>query len=276
MFQLTEGIRMFNLRSSPLNRSKCPSRSLGIKWLTRSNIFFRLLSATFIMFFSLNSSAATLPNFSAVYDVNAYGIDLGEAKQSFNCQNSDCTLISIAKPSGLAALFFKDSSVETIKLTQTDNEFKWLSYHKVGISEKDGEKIQKQTTLTLDETHGQIWHKEKQKAWPIQANIYDLMSIVYAIQYNKLNNRPLTDLYIQDNNFQDKLTLTSSDEVESLIFEFSEEWIDALRYTFDSQNSKIELWLLPNYHYFPGKIRVTHKEDDRAITLNLAELQKIL
>jgi hypothetical protein len=102
------------------------------------------------------------------------------------------------------------------------------------------------------------------------------LSIVYAIQYNKLNSRPLTDLYVQDSNFQDKLTLKSADEADSLDFDFSEDWVDTLRYTFDSHNAKIELWLLPNQHYFPGKIRVTHKEDDRAITLNLAELPKIL
>ncbi len=234
------------------------------------------LSTLLLTLYSTNSSAATLPNFSAVYYVNAFGVDLGKAKQSFNCQNSTCTLTSTAKPSGLAAMFFNDSSVETIKLTQTDSALKWLSYHKLGISVKNGKTIQKHTTLTLDETHQKILHTEKQKAWPIQANIYDLMSIVYAIQYNKLNNRPLTDLYVQDNNFQDKLTLTSADKAEQLEFEFSENWIDTLRYTFDSHNSKIELWLLPNHHYFPGKIRVTHKEEDRAITLNLAELQKIL
>lgn len=258
---------MFNLRFNPLNLSN------RLKHTTLSKLCLILLSATL---FSANSSAATLPNFSAIYDVNAFGVDLGQAKQSFNCQNSDCTLISIAKPSGLAAIFFKDSSVETIKLNQTDDELKWLSYHKVGISEKDGKEIQKHTTLTLDEPHQQIWHTEKKKAWPIRPNIYDLMSIAYAIQYNKLNNRSLTNLYIQDNNFQDKLTLTSADELEALEYEFTQDMIDTLRYTFNSHNSKIELWLLPNHYYFPGKIRVTHKEEDRAITLNLAELQKIL
>ena len=243
---------------------------------TFSKKILTLISAAFFAFVSTHSSAATLPNFSAVYDVNAFGVDLGKAKQTFTCQNSDCTLISTAKPSGLAALFFKDSSVETIKLTQTDETFKWLSYHKLGISEKDGVETQKHTTLTRDEPNQQIWHSEKQKAWPIQDHIYDLMSIAYAIQYNKLNNRSLTDFYIQDNNFQDKLTLNSADDAEELEFEFTENTINTVRYTFESHNSKIELWLLPNHLYFPGKIRVTHKEEDRAITLNLAELQKIL
>ncbi|MDA3808584.1 MAG: DUF3108 domain-containing protein [Thiomicrorhabdus sp.] len=267
---------MFNLRFNLLTFSNSPNRLCRLKDSALSKNFLIILSTTLFAFLSANSLAATLPNFSAVYDVNAYGIDLGKAKQSFNCQENDCTLISRAKPSGLAALFFKDSSVETIKLTQTDDEFKWLSYHKLGLSQKDGKEIQKHTTLSLDETHQQIWQTEKKKAWPIQANIYDLLSIVYAIQYNKLNSRPLTDLYVQDSNFQDKLTLKSADEADSLDFDFSEDWVDTLRYTFDSHNAKIELWLLPNQHYFPGKIRVTHKEDDRAITLNLAELPKIL
>ncbi len=267
---------MFHLRFNPPNISTLPNTPTRLKDCAFSKSFVGLLSAALFVLLPANSSAATLPNFSAVYAVNAFGIDLGKAKQNFNCQNSDCTLISTAKPSGLAAMFFKDSSIETIKLVQTENSLKWLSYHKLGISEKDGKQTQKHTTLTLDENLQQIWHREKNKAWPIQTNVYDLMSIAYAIQYNKLNNRPLTDFFVQDNNFQDKLTLKSADKAEQLEFEFSENWMDTVRYTFDSHNSKIELWLLPNHHYFPGKIRVTHKKDDRAITLNLAELQKIL
>jgi hypothetical protein len=235
-----------------------------------------MLSASLFTSYATNSHAATLPNFSAAYHVNAYGIELGKATHRFICQKSDCTLISKAKPSGLAAMFFNDSSIETIKLTQTDSALKWLSYHKLGISEKNGKETQKHTTLTLDETNQRIWQTEKQKAWPIQENIYDLISIAYAIQYNILNNRPLTDFYVQDSNFQDKLVYQPGNQAEKLPFDFSENWIDTVRYTFDSHNSKIELWLLPNHHYFPGKIRVTNKEEDRAITLNLAERQKIL
>lgn len=267
---------MFNLRFNPLTLSNRPNRQRATRSKDFLMLLMTLLLASLFTLFSTTSSAATLPNFSAVYNVNAFGVDLGKARQTFNCQNGECTLISIAKPSGLAALFFKDSSVETIKLSQTNDELKWLSYHKLGISEKEGKETQKQTTLTRDETHQKIWHTEKQKAWPIQANIYDLMSITYAIQYNKLNNRPLTNLYVQDSNFQDKLTLTSADKAEALKFEFAKELIDTQRYTFESHNSTIELWLLPNHSYFPGKIRVTHKDKDRAITLNLAELQKIL
>lgn len=222
------------------------------------------------------SYAATLPNFTSAYSVNAFGVDLGKAKHTFHCQDNDCTLTSIAKPSGLAALFVKESSIETIKLIQSDDELKWLSYHKLGLSEKGGKQIEKQTTLTRDDALQQIWHAEKQRSWPIQKDIFDLMSIAYAIQYNKLNNRPLNTLYIQDSNFQDALTLISTKESEKLNLEFKKQDLDAVRYTFDSHNSKIELWLLKNEHYFPGKIRVTHKENNRAITLNLAELQKTL
>ncbi|MGM0540944.1 MAG: DUF3108 domain-containing protein [Pseudomonadota bacterium] len=267
---------MFNLRFNPLSLANRPNRPLHLKRTTCSKNFLILLSVTLFTLFSTISSAATLPNFSAVYNVNAFGVDLGKARQTFSCQNGDCTLISVAKPSGLAALFFKDSSIETIKLTQTDDELKWLSYHKLGISVKDGKETQKHTTLTRDEAHQKIWHSEKQKSWPLQANIYDLMSVAYAIQYNKLNNRPLTGLYVQDSNFQDKLTLTSGGKAEALQFDFTKELIDTQRYSFESHNSTIELWLLPNHNYFPGKIRVTHKDKDRAITLNLAELQKIL
>lgn len=241
-------------------------------------LLFTLFFSQWLLFFSPPSFAATLPNFKATYEVDAFDIILGKANYAFNCQQTDCTLTSSAKPSGLARLFTSDSSYETAKFTQTKQDLTWLSYHKLGLSEKNGKTIEKTVTLTREERQKRIWHSEKEKAWPIQTNIYDLMSIAFAIQYYKLNNRPLPELnlYIQDNNFQESIAFETVDKAETIGFEFADDELEALRYTFASHNSKIELWLLENHHYFPGRIRITNKEEDRTITLNLAELPHIL
>jgi len=253
-------------------QSKNPLRTYGSKPLLSGLIL--LLSALHVT----SSSAQTLPDFKSTYYVNAFGVDLGKAKHSFQCQQADCTLISYAKPSGLAALFFNDTSTETIKLKQTDKTLKWLSYHKLGISEKDGHKKEKHVTMKLDEPNNQIVYVEKNRVWPIQPNTFDLMSIAYAIQYFKLNNRSLEsiELHVQDNNFQEKLAFKSIDKVDSLTLEFSDKEFKAFQYTLESKKSRIELWLLPNHHYFPSKIRLINKQEDKTITLNLAELPKLL
>lgn len=222
--------------------------------------------------------AETIPNFKSSYYVEAFGATLGKAHHSFNCKDNNCTLISRAKPSGFAALFIKDSSVEFIKLKQTNTLFKWLNYHKVGISEKDGKNAEKHITLALDEHNQEIIFLEKDRHWPIQVNIFDVMSLPYALQYYKLNNTPIKDLtlHIQDNNFQEQLVIKSFDQVEYVEFEFGFEEQKTLKYTLDSRNYQIELWLLANNRYFPGKIRLINKQEDKTITLKLAGLPKIL
>ncbi|VAW45773.1 hypothetical protein MNBD_GAMMA03-435 [hydrothermal vent metagenome] len=229
-------------------------------------------------FYTTTSLATTLPNFKTSYNVNAFGVELGKATHQFNCEQEDCTLISRAKPSGAAALFFSDSSIETIQLKQTKDNLIWLSYHKLGTSKKDGKKNQKHTTLKRNETNKQVVFIEKNRTWSIQPNTFDIISISYAIQYFKLNNRPLEtlELHIQDNNFQEKLTFKTIEQADLLDFQFSNKNFNALKYIFDSQQFKIELWLLPDHQYFPGKIRLINKKEDKTITLNLSELPKIL
>lgn len=232
----------------------------------------------FIVLYTTTSLAATLPNFKSSYYVNAFGVELGKANHQFQCQQENCTLISRAKPSGLAAMFFSDSSIETIQLKQTKDSLTWLSYHKLGVSKKDGKTTKKHTTMKRDDAHNQIIFIEKNRTWSIQPNTFDIMSISYAIQYFKLNNQPLKELqlHIQDSNFQEKLIFKTIDQPEQLEFKFSNHSFNALKYVFESQKSRIELWLLPEHNYFPGKIHLINKKEDKTITLNLSELPKIL
>ena len=148
--------------------------------------------------------AAKLPNFNAVFDVEAAGLTLGQAKHSMQCKDSICTLKSDAKPSGLAAVFFKDSSHETITLHQTENTLNWQSYHKLGISYKNDIAKEKATNLKLVTEENKVVYPEKNREWPMQPQLFDVMSIAYAIQHAQLNNLPMNNFTLQDSNFQDK------------------------------------------------------------------------
>lgn len=231
-----------------------------------------------IALYTASSFSATLPNFKSSYYVNAFGVELGKATHQFQCQQTDCTLVSRAKPSGFVAMFFSDSSIETIQLKQSKDALTWLSYHKLGISKKDGKTTKKHTTMKRDESNNQVIFIEKNRTWPIQTNTFDIMSISYAIQYFKLNQHSLKalELHIQDSNFQEKLIFKTIDQPEKLEFKFSNRSFNALKYVFESQKSRIELWLLPDHSYFPGKIRLINKKEDKTITLTLSELPKIL
>ena len=219
--------------------------------------------------------AAKLSNFKAVFDVEAVGLTLGQAKHSMQCKDSICTLKSDAKPSGFAAVFFKDSSHETITLHQTENTLKWQSYHKLGISYKNDIAKEKTMNLKLDKAENKVIYPEKKREWPMQPQLFDVMSIAYAIQHAQLNNLPMNNFTLQDNNFQDKLTLKSTNNSDYLGFEFADNDLEAVKYYFTSKHAEIELWLLPKYNSFPGKIRVVNK-DEKTITLSLAEPPKTL
>ena len=237
-----------------------------------------LLTAVLLTGYASAGLTATIPSFQSSYKVNAFGTNLGIAKNSFSCKGENCTLVSSAKPSGFAALFFKDSSIETIKLKQSNDSIQWLSYHKLGISEKDGKQTKKHTTIALDEANKQIHATEKKRSWAAQSQLFDVMSIPYALQYYKLNKQPISklNLYIQDNNFQEKLKITAVDQSDTIEFGFAEDDVKALKYTLDSNNYQIDLWLLPKTRFFPGKIRVINKHEDKTITLILAEPPKLL
>ncbi|WP_321323961.1 DUF3108 domain-containing protein [Thiomicrorhabdus sp.] len=222
------------------------------------------------LFISLPAYSVELPNFKAVFDVEAIGITLGQAKQSFICQQQKCTLKSDAKPSGLAAAFFKDSSHETVQLLQNDNQLNWLSYHKLGISYKGDKAKEKHLNLTYNAKTDMVDYPQKKREWPMRENLFDSVSIAYAIQHAILNKQPIDNFTLQDSNFQDKLIHKATDKHNFVDLDFADDSLDAVKYSFTSNHVNIELWLLPKYNYFPGKIRIVNKEE-KTITLSLAE-----
>ena len=239
----------------------------------------RLIASTGLfllsLFLVLPAHATDLPNFKAVFDVEALGFTLGQAKQRFVCKDHNCTLTSDAKPSGLAAAFFKDSSHETVKFTQKDNQLNWLSYHKLGISYKDNKAKEKNLNLIYQPETGMINCPEKNRQWLKTGKTFDSVSIAYAIQHAVINKQPVNNFTLQDSNFQDTLMHENTDKQAYVDLEFSDDPLDAVKYTFSSQHVNIELWLLPKYNYFPGKIRILNK-DEKTITLSLAEPPKLL
>lgn len=250
------------------------STAVSSKQTTQRHFVSTLFSVA-LLSFSMASHAVELPNFSSVYDVEAMGLTLGQAKQSFTCQKTNCILKSDAKPSGFAAAFFKDSSHETIQLIQTTNQLTWQSYHKLGISYKNNQPKEKHLNLSRNLEKNSVVYREKNRQWPLKANLFDSVSIVYAIQHAVINQQSIESFTLQDSNFQDELLLQSTDMNDSIYVEFEEDELNATKYIFSSEHVEIELWLLPKYNFFPGKIRIINKEE-KTITLTLSEPPNLL
>lgn len=218
--------------------------------------------------------AEPLKNFKAAFEVEAFGMSLGLAKQEMQCNQGLCTLTSKAKPSGFAAMLSSDSSVETIKLKQQQNQLNWLSYHKLGISEKNGKKKTKEQTLEQSpDSVKYIKNGQLQKQWPAKAKSFDSISLAYAIQHAKINNQSLDGFVLQDTKFQDVLTISQTQKLVKIPLAKTDKSVMAEKYQISSKNVKMDLWLLPNYQYFPGKIRIVNQQD-KTITLSLAEPPK--
>ena len=236
-----------------------------------------LVLLAFTGFYSSVTNAQKIPDFSAKFDVEAFGMKLGQAKQELTCKNELCTLTSHAKPSGLAAMLSSDSSKETIKLKQTKTKLTWLNYHKVGKSEKNGETVKKYRTLKLNPEAKQInsfKNKRFKKSWPSQNNLFDSVSFAYGIQFAVLNKQPIEQFFLQDISFQDPLKLVSKEQGQNLELPFKSDFKNAVKYNFKSEHAKITLWLLPTYLYFPSKIQIIN-DNDKTITLFLAEPPKL-
>ncbi|WP_168188904.1 DUF3108 domain-containing protein [Thiomicrorhabdus sediminis] len=237
-----------------------------------SNLMPGLLFSA-LMLFQHQAAAQSIQDFQAKFHVEAMGMNLGIAKHQWQCKQENCFLISDAKPSGLAALFFTDSSLETVSFKQSEKQLLWQGYRKVGFSEKNGTKTQKITELKLNQDT--VVCPQKNKQWPVKEKMFDALSIGYAVWHAKLNRQSLDHFVLIDPNFQTELKLQSKNNNARIALDFGEDNMDAVKYHFVSPKADIELWLLPEFNYFPGKVRIKNQEN-KTLTLSLAEPPKPL
>lgn len=235
----------------------------------------KLLTTLFLLCFSLSALATPLADFKAVFDVDAFGFTVGKAKQNFSCTGQEvqtCTLTSIAKPPSWAERFINESSVEKITLQQTADQFNWLKYQKNLTRRYDDRTEYKTITLKKDHQHKQITFVEEKKNWPIQLQIFDEISIVYAIQHAVLNNQALDNFYLQGDKVQQKLAIYIKKHNEIIDLPFDEN-LNSTFVIFKNDNIHAKVWLLNEHQYFPGRIKIANKKTNKTITLELTKLK---
>jgi len=262
--------RLYRSLSTPFQNSNKPAYS-SIKQSVSFSLALSLLAGT-----SFSVHAKTVPEFDATFNVHAIGIDLGESKHTFRCEENQCTLKAVSEPQGLARLLINESSQETIKLYQDDQRFEWQSYEKKAGKDLSDPSTLKTKYLYVDKrTPPQIVYPKKNRSWPVKDKLYDVVSLAYAVQYYLINQQPLINLHLQDYKYQESLSITRNPAVKELEFFDEESWAKAVQYEFTTSKAKVKIWLLPTYHYFPGRVDVYNIQKDKTITLLLQEPPKI-
>jgi len=239
----------------------------GLKLFTS---YFRLKASVFFLMTLCSSivAAEQLPDFSASFDIRVLGFHIGEAHQEMTCEGKQCLLTSKAEPPGWARQFINESAIEKIRLQQTNDQLKWLQYKKFLTRYYDDKTIHKTYTLVRKENLNKVEYLEKNQFWPNQKHLYDVISMAYGIQFQVLNKKPLNNLYLQDDKIQQKMNFTANNEDDEIDLPFQD---DAQTKLFAFHNGKIDaqLWLMPKLNYFPVRIIILNKEEDRKIELEL-------
>jgi|GEM_PF-5818178 len=250
---------------SKRNKVKAYQRSLGIV-----GIMFTLLAPSL-------AKAESIPEFNASFNIHALGIKLGVSNHSLACQQTEnCTLTAISKPKGLAKLLLNESSLETINLRQAATKFTWLSYEKkVGSDLSDPNEYKVDAYFLNTQNPAEIINPARKQSWPAQTEIYDSTSMAYAVQFNVLNEKPLNALFLQENKRQQPLTLKKAFTDTTLELDNGQTIVNSQLFEFETERSKVKIWLLPSYHYFPGRVDVYNIKKDKTLTLVLQEPPKM-
>ncbi len=232
-----------------------------------------------LLFTSTSIFAGTLPQFKASFYVEVMGFTLGQAKHNLTCSKKNtltqtCNLISTAEPSRFMRRFINESSVEKITFEQNSSNFYWLKYQKELTRRYSDRTEIKTTTLIRDEINQLIIFEEQQKQWRNKTNVFDEISIVYAIQHAMLNNLPLNNFYLQRDKDQTAVNIEINHKTRHIDLPFAS-FLKTTVVTFKNNNMEGTIWLLNNYNYFPAKIAIHNKENNKTITLELNTLTQL-
>lgn len=216
--------------------------------------------------------AQSLPDFQASFVIQVASFNLGIGTHEMHCLDNQCTLKSAAKPSGFITNFFKDEMYETSQFRQTENGLRLHYYQKAEVKYKGERSETKLTTLEVKDS--EILSLEKNLRFAATGEEFDPMTLAYAIQWLKVNQRPAADfqkLKLQTNKQQSPLEFTSFAQIQRLRLDFANAPMQAEFYAIDTPRSAIQLWLVEELNWFPAKIEIFNKERNRTIILTLSK-----
>ncbi|BBP46222.1 hypothetical protein THMIRHAS_15950 [Thiosulfatimonas sediminis] len=172
----------------------------------------------------------------------------------------------------MARWFVKDSAKETIQLHQSQTEFSWHGYQKQVIRPSGSQKKDKFTTYQV--ANQELLYLEKNLKFTWSPGLFDSTSIVYAIQWYAKQHRDLNQAKLQLHVGKKQYPLHFSEQYQAAMVQLGYGRSAAEKFRFGNQRYEIDLWLLPQVEYFPGKVRIYDREEKQTLLLTLQKLPK--
>lgn len=222
--------------------------------------------------FLIQSPALAMQSFEAEYNTKVAGIKLGVVKHQMKCHSGLCELTNIAQPAKAIRWLVTESSVETIKLAPQKDYLKWLS-HQINIERKKYNKTEQiQRNFYLDSQINKVISPEKNVEFKAQKYGYDMISIMYAMQFYMQNKQQIPNLYLQEDNKQTPVNFKIKYRKTKVNLGYQNK-VDATYFEWETNNEagyiSAKVWLIDNLNYFPGKIEIYNQDDNRKLILNL-------
>lgn len=230
--------------------------------------------ATLLCFpFGLHAQSWALNSFEAEFAVRLMGFNVGKANHHMQCTNLDCELISIANPPNWAKRFINESSTETIKLVNNEQQLTWMSYHKDLTRRYSDRTVNIITDLIYNPAQQRIEYPQKNREWPAHLYAYDMVSIVYALQFYAQQNIALPALILQDEEQQQPVKFSVINRPTKTHLNYKSN-VSARFYQWNTSDHEVKIWLIEELDLFPGRIEFHHKKANRRVTLSLASPPK--
>ena len=216
-----------------------------------------------LLWLEVARAASGLPDFDATFSVSAFGMEIGTARHTLRCQARQCTFTGEARPEGMARLFTHEHLWEQSRFELGEHGPVWQSYTKKKF--KDDRLVR---TVTLMRTPKGILYQEGPHTFPLQDHLFDALSLPLALAWYSTHGQPATPLYLQDNNWQDRLTFSAINRPEQLERSAFEDQ-NTRYWEADSPHAHVRIWLLSEAYHLPYRIEVRNKEQKRTIILQL-------
>jgi len=228
---------------------------------------------TLVSLVASQANAAPWPNFQAQFNVEVYGIHIGQVHQAWSCHGQQCLLTTQAAPPRWAQAFINEQTHERSKLSIHNQTLVWQSHTQTLTRTQDDERTQQTHRLVRQPQKDRVLYREKNRSFALKPALFDQNALAYALAFQAQNQTQNPDFqwptyWLQSKDKQRALALVQKGVPKRLDLPF-EAAAQTLYYKLQGDGIKIELWLHPQRRYFPVKIIIQSDSNDRTVHLQL-------
>lgn len=173
----------------------------------------------------------------------------------------------LGEPKGLARLFISGEFTGVSRGAITPNGLQPSEY----VEERG--RPERRESATLDWEAGVI-HLKDDKIVPIEPPVYDRLSVIMQFYYRPPETNELS-VRVTGTRYVDTYTFRRDEAAETLELAFGNIEAHLWRANFEDGNPRIEIWMSPEYHYLPLRVRIHARKANggRFATLTIDEIR---